>query len=317
MQSDPVVTFLIASYNTTGLLDECLSSVFALTRTSFEVIVVDDASTDGSPAMVREKYPQVRLFINDRNLGFVKTNNLGVRRALGRYVLLLNSDTRLVNDAASILATYLDNEPAVGACGGTLKNADGTSQISFGAFPSFGQAVVDAVFMNDLFPRAGFPKIGAIPDGKPAGPMPVDYISGADLMLRRVFVEQFGLFDDLFEAYCEEVDLCYRIHHFERQHVAYVPEAQIVHYGGASYGKLGKRRISIQYQSYDKFLTKHHGSLYAACTRLLYAWHYAVKSLLRAARALFASAATREDSWGKVRDAMYIVRYSLLPPAWR
>lgn len=317
MQNDPTVTFLIASYNTAGLLDECLASVFARTRTSFEVIVVDDGSSDGSPAMVREKYSQVRLFVNERNLGFVKTNNVGVRYALGKYVLLLNSDTRLLNDAASILAGYLDREPAAGACGGALKNADGSDQISFGTFPSLGQAVIDGLFLNDLFPHAGFPRVGASADGRIKDPKPVDYVSGADLMVRRTLVEQLGLFDELFEAYCEEVDLCYRIRHVAGQPVVFVPEAQIVHYGGASYGKRGRRRISIQYQSYDKFLTKHHGRLYASCTRALYAWHYAVKLLLRAARALFARPAARDDAWGRVRDAIYIVRYSLAPPAWR
>ncbi len=317
MQSDPTVTFLIASYNTTGLLDECLSSIYAQTRTSFEVIVVDDASPDGSPAMVRDKYPLVRLFVNERNLGFVKTNNAGVRHALGRYVFLLNSDTRLLNDAASILAEYLDHEPAVGACGGLLKNPDGTNQISFGSFPSFTQAVSDALFLSDVFPHAGFPNVGIRPEDSATAPRLVDYVSGADLMARRSLIGRQGLFDELFEAYCEEVDLCYRLSHAAGQHIAFVPDARIIHYGGASYGKLGKRRISIQYQSYDIFLTKHHGRFYSACTRALYAWRYAVKLVLRAGAALFARAAAREASWGKVRDAMYIVRYSLAPPAWR
>ncbi len=135
MQNNPTITFLIASYNTAGLLDECLSSVYGRTQTSFEVIVVDDASTDGSPALVREKYPQVRLFVNERNAGFVKTNNIGARQSRGKYLFLLNSDTRLLNDAASILAGYLDSHPNAGACGGCLKNADGTAQISFRLVP--------------------------------------------------------------------------------------------------------------------------------------------------------------------------------------
>ncbi len=316
MHTGPTISFLIASYNTAALLDECLASVFAQTRTSFEVIVVDDGSTDGSPALVREKYPQVRLFVNEKNVGFVRTNNIGVRHARGQYVLLLNSDTRLLNDAASSLASYLDREPAVGACGGCLKNPDGTNQISFGSFPSFTQAATDALFLSDLFPRAGFPKIGASPEDPPAGPKRVDYISGADLMVRRELVEQLGLFDELFEAYCEEVDLCYRLLHAGYQ-IAFVPDAQIIHYGGASYGKLGERRIRIQYQSYDKFLTKHHGRFYALVTRILYAWRFALKFLARTVRALVAPAAAREASWSMVRDALYVVRYSLAPPAWR
>jgi GT2 family glycosyltransferase len=266
---------------------------------------------------VRRKYPQARLFVNERNQGFVRTNNIGVQHARGKYVLLLNSDTRLLNDAASILATYLDREPAAGACGGSLRNADGTDQISFGAFPSFSQALSDALFLNDLFPRAGFPNRGARPGKSCAEPKQVEYVSGADLMVRRALVEQLGLFDELFEAYCEEVDLCYRISRIAGKQVSFVPDARIVHYGGASYGKLGERRIRILYQSYDKFLTKHHGRFYAACTRILYAWHYAVKFFFRAGSALFARGTAREAAWGRARDARYIVRYSLAPPAWR
>ena len=317
MQNDPTVTFLIASYNTAGLLYECLSSVYGRTQTSFEVIVVDDASSDGSPAMVREKYPEARVIVNERNVGFVRTNNIGARQARGKYLLLLNSDTRLLNDAASILAGYLDGHPNAGACGGCLKNADGTAQISFGSFPSFPQAVSGALFLSDLFPRARFPSVGKRPIDVPAGAKVVDYISGADLMVRRSLVDRFGLFDELFEAYCEEVDLCYRLHHSAGQAIVFVPDAQILHHGGASYGKLGKRRIGLQYQSYDKFLTKHHGRFYASCTRGLYAWHYAVKLLFRAGRALFTPAATREAARGEARDALYAVRYSLAPPPWR
>lgn len=317
MHSDITVTFLIASYNTAGLLDECLASVYAQTQTSFEVIVVDDASSDGSPAMVREKYPQARLIVNERNVGFVRTNNIGVRHARGTYVLLLNSDTRLLNDAASFLAGYLDAHPEVGACGGCLLNPDGSTQISYGSFPSFTQALSGVLFLNDLFPRAGFPSVGARPEATAMAPRSVDYVSGADLMVRRDLVQRLGLFDELFEAYCEEVDLCYRLRHEAGQDIMFLPEARILHYGGASYGKLGKRRIGLQYQSYDKFLTKHHGRLYAWCTRALYAWHYAVKLVIRAARALIMPAPAREAARGAVRDALYTVRYSLAPPPWR
>ncbi len=135
-------------------------------------------------------------------------------------------------------------------------------------------------------------------------------------MVRRSLVDRIGLFDELFEAYCEEVDLCYRLHS-AGQAIVFVPDAQILHHGGASYGKLGKRWIGLQYQSYDKFLTKHHGRFYASCTRALYAWHYAVKLLFRAGRALFTPTAARETARGNVRDAFYAVRYSLAPPPWR
>jgi GT2 family glycosyltransferase len=308
------VSVLITNWNGMDVLRPCLRSVRERTQDiACEVIVVDDASTDGSAEALRTEFPWVRLIVRPVNGGFVKANNEGVRAARGRNVLLLNSDTELLNNAVKILSDYLDAHDGVGICGGWLKNTDGSSQVSYGFAPSLTQALADAFFLNDLFPSAGFPNRGVAPAQGRRTPFRVEYVTGADLMIRRSLVASFGLFDELYEAYCEEVDLCRRVRVAGGQEVHFVPEAQILHLGGYSYGKRGKRHVQLLHGSYGKFLVKHHGPAYAVAVRTLFAWHYAVKGAVRGIRFLAAPAAQREARAGDVRAAWYHVLYSLFP----
>ena len=310
----PVVTVLITNYNGREILRDALGAVYQTgTGVPFDVVVIDDASTDESAAMVRREFPAVRLIVNESNMGFVRANNRGVREARGRYIFLLNSDTIVVNDAIAILSGYLDSHPEAGACGGWLLGRDGSAQVSFGSFPSFPQAMVDAFFLNDLFPRAGFPRRAMVPGEADTAPRRVDYISGADLMVRRSLVERLGLFDEQFVAYCEEVDLCHRILHIAGLETVFVPAARIIHLVGASYGKRVERQVRTQYTSYHLFLRKHYGLFLSLLTRLLYAWHFGVKLFARWIFFLAASPRAKEGRREQMLRAWYAVRYSLFP----
>jgi GT2 family glycosyltransferase len=280
---------------------------------TYEIVVLDDASTDGTPDMVRKEFPEVKLIVAQKNLGFAGANNSAVQLATGRYVLLLNSDTLLLNNAIKALVDFLDTHLEVGVCGGWSKNSDLTSQVSFGHFPSFHQAVVDAFFLNDLFPNFHLPNMATRPDGSTCQPIEVDYVTGALLLTRKELIDQLGLFDKRFEAYCEEVDFCYRVRREGKQSVYFVPQAKIIHLGGASYRQLGKRKIQIHYSSYNKFLRKYHGIAYAFCTRVLYAWHYVVKMVVRVLRYILSSREKRQEKKSQLLDAWFIVRYSLVP----
>lgn len=310
----PAVSVLITNWNGAEVLRDCLISVREQTRDiAYEVIVVDDASTDGSVQIVRAEFSWVRLVTRTVNGGFVKANNDGVRTARGRNVFLLNSDTQLLNNAVKILSDYLDGHAGVGVCGGWLTNPDGSSQVSYGSAPSFSQALADAFFLNDLFPSLDFPNRGVLPSPARTGPRPAEYITGADLMIRRSLIETLGLFDELYEAYCEEVDLCRRVRVAGGLEVHFVPQARIVHLGGFSYGKRGERHVQLQHLSYQKYLTKHHGAFYALVVRVLHAWHYAVKGAFRCARLVTAPRARREARTKEILTAWYHVRYSLWP----
>ncbi|HTY01715.1 MAG TPA: glycosyltransferase family 2 protein [Bacteroidota bacterium] len=312
--SSPTVSILITNWNCRDVMRDSLRSVYDKTMdVAYEIIVVDDGSVDHSVEMLAKEFPDVKVAVNERNLGFVRSNNKGLHLANGRYVLLLNTDTILVNNAIKVLTDFLDTHPDAGACGGWLKNPDMTSQLSYGDFPSFHQAVVDALFLNDLFPRAGFPNRGVIPWRVAGSPQEVDYVCGAVLLVRKELVDRIGLFDEEFRAYCEETDLCYRIRHWEDLKIWFVPEAEIIHLGGVSYRKFEKRQLQLQYDSYNKFLRKHHNAVYSLFTRVLYAWHYAVKSVARFVFFLLANKEQREQSWKYFLKAAYAVRYSLLP----
>jgi len=303
----------VTNWNGMAVLGNCLQSVIAMTSgLAYEIIVVDDASTDESAAMVRARFPGARLVERPVNGGFVRANNDGVVHAKGKYVLLLNSDTVLLNNALKILAAFLDGHADVGICGGWLTDADGKSQVSFGSFPSLHQACVDALFLNDLLPSCNLPNRGVRPGSGARAPRTVGYVTGAALMCRRELIDRVGLFDERFRAYCEEVDFCRRVLK-EGYSAAFVPSARILHYGGASYGRLGRKKIQIQYTSYNLFLTKYHGKAYAFLTRALYAFHYTVKLVVRTVRFVLSSRTLRASRSQAMLEAWYTVLYSLKP----
>ena len=139
------VSIVFTNWNTRDYLRDCIRSVVAhTTGITCEIIVVDDGSTDGSVEMLRSEFPDVVLVVNGRNIGVAKSYNRGVAVARGRFIQMLNSDMILRDNAIKVLVDFLQLHPDVGACGGWLLNRDMTSQISFGSFPSFGQAIVDA-----------------------------------------------------------------------------------------------------------------------------------------------------------------------------
>ena len=312
----PRVSVLIANWNGRDVLPACLRSIYEQTRAvTFEVIVVDDASTDNSVEIVRRDFPQVQLIVSPQNLGFVGANNLGVTHATGEFILLLNSDTELMHDAIGVLVAFMDEHPEAGICGPALTGGDGKPQVSFGWPPSFLQGLVDAFFLNDLFPRAGLPSRGVFPNPKVTDPFTVRYISGAALMTRASLIAKLGLFDPLFRAYCEEVDLCRRVRTATGAQAFFIPAAHVRHYEGKSYGQLGAGRIRIVYESYDRFMVKYYGRVYSFATRLLYAWHYAVKGVLRAALWLISGSERRPARAQAVRHAYYNARYSIWPYA--
>ena len=308
------VSILLTNWNVRDLMKDAILSVYRQTKDiTYEVIVVDDGSTDGSVEMLRKDFPDVRLLVNEKNVGFSKANNLGVTIARGKYILLLNTDTLLVNNPVKVLFDFLETHPEAGVCGAWLKGRDMSSQVSYGNFPSFHQAVVDALFLNDLFPRAGLPNIGTYPLESSTKPIEVDYVTGAAILIRKEIIDRIGLFDEWFRAYCEETDFCYRVKHVVNRKVYFVPDAHVIHLVGLSYSKVRKYQLQLMYSSFNKFLTKHHGSVYSFCTRLLYAWRQFLKLLVRYLLYAVAPPAKKELKRNYMLHTWYGVRYSLFP----
>jgi len=271
----PDLSIVIVSWNVRELLRRCLESIEASARRSdgmfawvnkgddkpgwtYEVFVVDNASTDGSPEMVRESFPHVHLIVNDRNLGFTVANNQAIRRSGGRYVLLLNCDTEVVGDALSKMVEYMDAHSQVGVLGPQLLNPDGTIQSSRRRFPTMATAFLESTLLQQWWPRNKVLDRYYMKDTPDDRIQEVDWVVGACLLARREAINQVGLLDEGFFMYSEELDWCYRIKRAGWK-VVYLPTAQVIHYEGKSSEQVVPAR-HIRFQtSKVRFFRKHHG----------------------------------------------------------
>jgi GT2 family glycosyltransferase len=272
------LSVLIVNWNTRDLLAQCLTSIVSdptwLAGYSAEVWVVDNASSDGSPEMVREQFPWVKLIENGENVGFARANNQAIRRSSGAYLLLLNSDTAVKPHAVQRLLSFMAEHPEVGAAGARLFYADGTMQTSCYPAPSLSRELWRLFHLDALWPYSAY-RVGSWDFVKTH---PVDVLLGACLMLRREVVDQVGLLDETYFMYSEEVDLCHRI----RQAgwlIRWVPEAEVIHFSGQSTKQAAVDMFLQLYHGKLRYFRKHHGRtagwLYrfilcaAAVTRLL------------------------------------------------
>jgi GT2 family glycosyltransferase len=287
------VSIMIVNWNTRDLLVRCLRAVYDTIRgLEFEVIVVDNASTDDSVATLREQFAHVRLIENQENVGFARANNQAINAARGRYVLLLNSDAFLHTGAVETLVEYMDQHAEVGAAGCMLFYEDGTLQRSCSAFPTVWTELWQALWLDRLFPT--HPLFGKywMMYWKMDDARQVDVVMGACMMLRRQALEQVGLLDEQFFMYSEEVDLCYRLKQAGWQ-VCFVPEATATHIWGGTARKVQREETFLRlYASRALFFRKHYGRL----TTLLYKWVLALGSLLRVVIGPLA-AAIRNDEY--------------------
>ena len=247
------VSIIVVSYNARDHLERSLASVAG---GPYEVIVVDNASTDGSPELVRERFPSVRLLELPENRGFGAGNNEGMRIASGRYFLLLNSDAWPVGDAVTRLLAFMDANPGVGVAGPRLVGTDGRLQKSVRGFPTVWRIATEYFFLRKLAPgsRALNAFYGAGFDYSER--READFLMGAVLMLRRASVEQVGDFDTDFFMFSEETDLCYRMKEAGWT-VEFSPEADFVHVGGASTKPEWNRMYREQLRGHLLFLAKH------------------------------------------------------------
>jgi len=202
------LSIIIVSWNTRQILADCLKSVYSNPPVGdFEILVIDNCSSDGSPEMVKTFFPQARLIVNAANLGFAGANNQGIRLSQGRYILLLNSDTLVKPGAFETLVRFMDDNPKVGVSGARLFNQDGSLQVSCYPAPTLGREVwrlfhMDRIRSLALYPMETWPL---------DRPQYVDTLLGACLLLRGEVLDQVGLMDEEYFMYSEEVDLCHRV----------------------------------------------------------------------------------------------------------
>lgn len=265
------VSIIIVNYNTLGLLRDCLNSVVQTEGRACQVIVVDNASADGSAEMVEREFPDVLLVRNSQNAGFAKANNHGMRFAKGKYILLLNSDTIVRLGAIGNMSEFLDSHPAAGGVACKLLNGDGTIQASVGNRPGpmlllFRLLGVSRLLSGDRTRRWLVRAFGFLlgntvrsyltPYTGDRSPVEVQSISAACLMLRSDVVEQVGGLDERFFMYLEDMDYCIRVRQAGWK-LYYLPYGEIVHLAGASSGGRMRNYSAHSYRALFYFYRKH------------------------------------------------------------
>lgn len=221
-----MVSIIILSYNTKELLRECLKSLYKnLTEIDFEVIVVDNASTDGTVEEIQKLKvnsqncsSKVKIIQNDKNCGFSKGNNIGVKKAKGEYLLFLNSDTEIQDSGLAGMVEFLKSHTGVGILGGRLKNMNGSLQKSAGRFYTL---------FNVFLMLFGGEKIGML-RLSPSGVKQVDWVSGAFMLIRRELFEKLKGFDEHFFMYMEDMEICFRAKKFGFDTYFY-PNVSVLH----------------------------------------------------------------------------------------
>jgi len=251
------LSVIIVSHNTRDLLAQCLASVYAHPpHGDFEVLVVDNASADGSAQMVRQRFPQVHLIENRQNAGFARANNQAIRQSTGQHVLLLNPDTEVEPGALETLVRFMDGHPQAAAAGARLVNPDGSLQPSCHPAPTLSREFWRLFHLDALWPYACYSTAGWDSET----PREVDVVQGACLILRREALDQVGLLDEDYFIYSEEVDLCHRLHRCAWK-VYWVPHAVVVHRGGQSTQQAESEMFLRLYQGKVLYFRKHHGCL--------------------------------------------------------
>jgi GT2 family glycosyltransferase len=276
----PTLSIVIVSWNVCTLLERALASAYASwgSAPGLEVIVVDNASGDGTVAMIREKFPQVQLVSNAENRGFTRGNNQGIDRATGSLLFLLNPDTEVLGDALHTLVAYAEAHPEVGVIGPQLLNPDGSVQSSRRHFPTPAVLCFESTWLEALLPRHTLKHYYA--QEKPDDVVqPVDWVVGAAMLIRREIVEQVGAFDEGFFMYSEELDWCRRIKSAGWE-VVYDPHARIVHYEGKSSEQVVPARHIYFQSSKVRYARKFHGAFFAESLRLWLLCQYEVQLCL-------------------------------------
>ena len=253
------LSVIVVSWNTRELLRSCLRSVYDTANgLQFEVVVVDNGSSDGSCGMVVAEFPQAILIRNEANRGFAAANNQAILESTGRYVLLLNPDTAVRPGALSTLVRFLDEHPDAGAAGSLLLDPDGGMQPSCSPMPTLSRELWRLLHLDVVWPYASY----TMRTWSRQIPREVDVVQGACLMLRREALAQAGYLDEDYFIYTEEVDLCHRVQEHGWK-VYWVPTAEVVHYGGRSTRQVAGPMFLWLYRSKVLFFRKRRGRLAA------------------------------------------------------
>jgi len=252
------LSVVVLSWNTEELLRACLRSIYEGPRSiEFEVIVVDNASDDGSVEMVTSSYPEARLICNEKNEGYAKGNNIGMCASRGEYILLLNSDTEVREDAIEKMVGFLESNPEYGACSPKLINPDGTVQKACMRFPDLKVVFFFDTMLESMFPENRFVRRYLMNDFDHCHSRDVDQPPGACFMIRRELTESVGFLDEEMFLFYNDVDFCNRIWRAGLK-IRYFEEARVMHHLGGSTRKYSDFGLEL-HKNKVLYYRKHYG----------------------------------------------------------
>ncbi|EIC28188.1 glycosyltransferase family 2 protein [Methylomicrobium album] len=273
----PTVSVIIVSWNARDYLKKCLKSLAGgMCSYPMEIIVVDNASSDGSAECVAAEFPHVRLIRNADNLGFAKANNIGVVASRGQYLAFINSDVEVLPDCLTRLVDYVEAHPEVGMAGPFIIGGDGRMQRSCRGFPGVWNMFCRALALDTLFRSVRLFSGYSMAYWSQDSLRPVDILSGCFWLVRRPALDRVGLLDEAFFIYGEDMDWCKRFwkHGWK---VVFYPEAKAIHYGGASSSN-APVRFYIERQKADlQYWRKHHSPPAVAAYLLISCLHMALR----------------------------------------
>ncbi|MFC2101094.1 glycosyltransferase family 2 protein [Bacteroidota bacterium] len=225
--NEPKVSIVIVNYNVKQLLIDCLISIYKYcNRFSFEIIVVDNDSYDGSVEAIHERFPEVVIIKNNINIGFPAGNNQAFKIVKGEYIMMLNPDTVLIDDSFSIMLDFIESHADVSLVGPKLLNSDGSRQLSVWKFPRIKYILAEMLYLNKLTPDRFYMS------NKMDEPFEVESISGAAMLFKKDLLDEVGLLNE-YLFWIEDVDFCYRIKK-KGGSVYYLPQTEVIHHIGGS-----------------------------------------------------------------------------------
>jgi len=250
------LSIVIVTYNSGADIHACLGSLARHPpRLDHEILVVDNASTDGTGTAVRERWPAIRVIDAGANVGFARATNLGIRHSTGELLLLLNPDAEVGRGAVDVLAAALDSHPGAAVAGPRLVDAGGRVELSFGAMLGPVAELRQKVLVGGS--RRGLPIISGYVERLTRRPRTVDWVSGACLLVRRADADAVGLLDERYFMYAEDVDFCAAIRARGRA-VLFTPAAEVVHVRGRSVASAPAATAAAYRRSQLAFYAKHH-----------------------------------------------------------
>lgn len=296
------LSIIIVTWNAMRFTQECLDSLQSyMGDPSVEIIVVDNASSDGTPEMIEKAFPRVKLMRNEANLGFAKANNIGIAASTGNYVCLVNSDVRVLGDCLASMRAYMEEDPSVGVIGPQMLAPNGTIARSYMRFPTLWRTFCNALGLHRISRRFGAFSGIQMTEFDNSRTSEVDVLNGWFLMVRRVALEDVGLLDPRFFMYGEDIDWSYRFYKAGWKRV-YFAGARSFHHGAASSAAAPTRFYVEMKRANLQLYKKHYGTLGYLGYMLLTCLHEGIRVAAYGPLRLIAGPKRAEMTWKTERS---------------